>query len=76
MVKPITRKEYNKLVQQVKDALRLASTHDPDHAKLLNDHARWLVQLGTQLCNRIDIIERQLERLGAPQYRTVRKGKG
>jgi hypothetical protein len=55
--KPITRKEYNRLCRQVKDALELASNHDPDHEL------------------RLAIIERQLQRLGAPQYRTIRKGK-
>jgi hypothetical protein len=54
--KPITRTEYNKLYQLAKDALRLASTHDPDHEL------------------RISILERQVERLGAPIYRVI-KGK-
>ena len=89
---PCTRVEFKKLQRQVKDALNLASTHDPDHAKLLMDHARWLTQLGTELSERIDrlidhvnreigvasepplhtridILERQTQKLGAPQYR-------
>jgi len=54
MRKPITRKEWNKLVKQVKEALRLASVHDPEHE------------------TRLGVIERQMERIGAPQYRRVR----
>lgn len=46
------------------DALMLASSHDPDHAKELRD-----------LRIRIEVLERQMERIGAPQYRLVRKGK-
>lgn len=42
------------------DAMQLASTHDPDHAKELKE-----------LRMRIEVMERQLERLGAPQYRRV-----
>lgn len=54
MLKPITRKEFNKLNQIAKDALRLASKHDPDLEK------------------RIVVLERQMERLGALQYRKVK----
>jgi hypothetical protein len=39
-----------------------------DAMKLASHHDPDLVE-------RIDIIERQLERLGAPQYRVLRKGK-
>lgn len=45
-------------------AMTLASRHDPDLLKLIGD-----------LQSRVDVIERQLERIGAPQYRLVRKGK-
>jgi hypothetical protein len=41
-----------------------ASHHDPDHAKELE-----------KLSSRLDVVEHQLWRLGAPQYRTVYKGK-
>jgi hypothetical protein len=51
MTKPVTRKEYNDLLRLVKDALRMASSHDPEHEK------------------RLEILERQMVRLGAPQYR-------
>ena len=45
------------------DAMQLASTHDPDHAKILRD-----------IISRIQVIERQLYRMGAPQYRRVYGG--
>ena len=57
MIKPVTRKEFQKLLRIATEALRLASKHDPD------------------LERRISVLERQVERLGAPQYRLVRKGK-
>lgn len=57
MVKPITRKEFNKLSRLALDCMKLASTHDPDHER------------------RLDVIERQLQRLGAPQYRMVKRGR-
>jgi hypothetical protein len=43
------------------DAMQLASSHDPDHAKELKE-----------LRIRIDVLERQLERIGVPQYRLVK----
>ena len=94
---PCTRVEFKKLQRQVKDALNLAPTHDPDHAKLLMDHARnarnltlvWKMldrlldhvnrEIGVAseppLHTRIDILERQIQKLGAPQYRVARKRK-
>jgi len=57
VIKPVTRKEFQKLLRIATEALRLASKHDPD------------------LERRISVLERQVERLGAPQYRLVRKGK-
>ena len=56
MKRAITRKEFNELTKIAKDALSLASRHDPDHE------------------HRLEIIERQLERLYAPQYRELSKG--
>jgi hypothetical protein len=70
-----------------KEALRLASKHDPDlekrivvcercETRLINHMNREIGVAGKiPLHQRLDIIERQLERLGAPQYRTARKGK-
>lgn len=55
----------HRLAAVVWDLMKLATTHDPDHAKVLADHARWLVQLGTQLGNRLDVVERRLEKLEA-----------
>jgi len=74
MIKSITRKEFARHERMIREALRLSSHHDPDLVRELKDHARWLVQLGTELGNRLDVVEHQLQRLGAPQYRTVRKG--
>lgn len=53
----ISRTEFNKLRQQVRDALDQASSHDPEHHE------------------RLVVLERQMQRLGAPEYRRVRKGK-
>ena len=46
------------------DAMAMASSHDPDHAKEL-----------LELRSRIEVLEREMERIGAPLYRTIRKGK-
>lgn len=54
MIKPITRKEFSRLERIAKEALRLASKHDPD------------------LVMRIEVLERQMVRIGAPQYRRVK----
>jgi hypothetical protein len=55
---------FAKQSQDIKNALKLASTHDPDIMK-------WI----TELEYRLDIAERQLERLGAPQYRSSSRRK-
>lgn len=66
MRRPITRAEYNKLVRQVRDALNLASTHDPEHQRSL-----------TQLYRRVANLERRLEMAIASQPRRItRKLKG
>lgn len=31
MHRPITRREFNDVLRRLKEALRLASTHDPEH---------------------------------------------
>lgn len=54
MIKPIRRKEFQRVERIAIDALRMASTHDPD------------------LLQRIIVMERQLRRLGAPQYRKAK----
>jgi len=66
MRKPITRAEFNKVARHAKWALTLASNHDPDP-----DHEDQLKSLRL----RLDIVERQLQRMNAPQYRVIRKGK-
>jgi hypothetical protein len=77
MKKPITRKEFQLVQRQVKDALKLASTHDPDHAIEIRRALRWCERLFgrvIKLEDRVDVTERQLQRVGAPQYRKVRNG--
>lgn len=61
MIKPITRKEYNDLRRWLKDTSKQASTHDPDIV-------RWL----KGLYDRVAILERQVELLGAKPYRVAR----
>lgn len=56
-MKVVTQKEWNETQSRLKEALRLASSHDPD------------------LLRRIEVLERQVSRLGAPQYRLLRKGR-
>ena len=60
----IASKDIKEIAAHAWDALTLASTHDPDHAKKLRE-----------LESRIEVLERQMERIGAPQYRTIYKGK-
>lgn len=50
--------------QRAWDAMEMASTHDPDHAKEL-----------VELRSRVEVLERQMERIGAPRYRTICKGR-
>lgn len=64
MSKPITRAEFNALKAVAYSVLGMVIKHDPDHAKQLRDLER-----------RVGILERQMERLGAPQYRVIGKGK-
>ena len=77
----IEKTDFLKLKAYAWDAMRLASTHDPDHEKKLEDlkgliHAEVKLQdrRFTDTCSRLSILECQMQRLGAPQYRTVRKG--
>lgn len=44
-----------------------ASNHDPEHAKEL----KLLQKENRELEIRIGVLERQMERIGAPQYRRV-----
>lgn len=64
------------------DAMQLASHHDPEHAKeLVNLNNLIYAEVKLQdrrfadSCARLSVLERQMERIGAPQYRTVYKGK-
>jgi hypothetical protein len=53
------------------DAMMLASSHDPEHARELIALNRELNELTSRVC----VIERQLKRIGAPQYRRVYGGR-
>jgi hypothetical protein len=50
--------DLKKLAEYAWDAMQLASSHDPDHAFTLESFE-----------DRISVLERQMERIGAPQYR-------
>lgn len=63
-VKTVAWERFEKVERDAKEALRLASHHDPDHERRFKE-----------LYNRIAVIDRQLQRLCAPEYRVVRKGK-
>jgi hypothetical protein len=64
-----------KLAAYAWEAMRLASTHDPDHDKLIRHSLKEIRILGCdfqKLESRIQILERQIERIGAPQYRRIK----
>jgi hypothetical protein len=63
-MKPIGTMQFKKLEKVAREALRLASSHDPDQAHELKS-----------LRLRLEIVERQLVRMQAPQYRVIRKGR-
>jgi hypothetical protein len=56
------------------DASELAMKHDPDHHKWLMEISKVLNRDLPAIESRLDIIEQQLRRIGAPQYRRVRRG--
>ena len=63
--------------KNAKEALRLASKHDPDIMKMLErliNHVN--KQLGVvgklSIEERISVCERRLDRIGAPKYRKVK----
>ena len=58
-VKFIATITIKKLAGYCWDAMQLASTHDPEHAIELDE-----------LRTRVAVLERQMERIGAPMYRT------
>jgi hypothetical protein len=75
----IKNADLKRLAAYAWDAMQLASTHDPDLAKSIKqleafNRGYWLRH--DELISRIEILGRQVERLGAPQYRIVRKVKG
>jgi hypothetical protein len=73
----VSIKEFKELQKIAKEALRLASRHDPDIMKMLERLIKHVnrevgVAQDLPLCHRIDILERQMKRIGAPQYRKVK----
>lgn len=67
---------FLKVERQAREAMRLASRHDPDFEKRLDrltNHVNREIGVAQKLSlhDRLDIIERQLERLGAPKYRKL-----
>jgi hypothetical protein len=76
----ITRKEWDDCQRRLKEALRLASTHDPDLLRriiVLECLVAEIRKVGSskKLEVRLEVVERQLQRLGVPQYRLIRRGK-
>jgi hypothetical protein len=57
----IVETDITKLKSSVWDLMQLALSHDPEHSKQLRN-----------LEMRVSILERQMERIGAPQYRRVK----
>lgn len=55
------------------DAMMMASSHDPDHHKWLTEITNVLNKELKAVESRLDLIEHQLRRIGAPQYRRARK---
>ena len=55
------------------DALMLASSHDPDHHSWLKELEKIMNRDLQRIEDRLDIVEHQLRRIGAPQYRRARK---
>jgi hypothetical protein len=56
------------------DAMELASTHDSEHHRWLTRITKVLNRDLNAIETRLNVIERQFERIGAPQYRLASKG--
>ena len=78
----IAEVDSKRLAAYAWDAMQLASSHDPDHAKelkrlesLIYAEVKLQDRRFADLCSRLSVVERQLEKIGAPQYRVIYKGK-
>ena len=71
----INNANLEKVAAKSWDAMELASSHDPEHAKDIRDVldvVRDLAKVVENVEIRVSVLERQMERIGAPQYRRVR----
>lgn len=75
----IAEVDFKRLAGYAWDCMQQASHHDPEHAELLRKLEKLIyaeVKLQdrrfTDTCDRLVVLERQMERIGAPQYRKVR----
>jgi hypothetical protein len=70
----VEKADLKKVAAWAYDAMQMASSHDPF---LFGTHSRaseiipWLLDL----LEPIEILERHMQRLGAPEYRRPKKGK-
>jgi hypothetical protein len=62
---------HRHIAKKAWDAMMMASTHDPDHAQKL----KCMMRDVNIIFDKLHVIERQIERLGAPQYRKVYAGR-
>ena len=70
--KPVTKKEFDKVVSRLKGVEALASHHDPEHHKWISNlyrDANILFRKVHDLQSQLDVVQRQMERIGAPLYR-------
>ena len=71
----IATADLKKLAGYAWDAMQQASTHDPDILRWMKEDRELQTRRFSDSCARLSILERQMERIGAPQYRVIRKGK-
>lgn len=72
----LKRFQDKELAAVVYDTLQLASHHDPDHAKDIKyakSDIHILFEKVEELESEIQLAQRRLDRIGAPQYRPIKK---
>ena len=70
----IATADQKRIAARLWDVMIQASSHDPEHQQWLTDLTKVVNKDLTEIEDRLDLIERALQRIGAPQYRKVRKG--